>query len=155
MLDLSAIAIAIHALAAAVWVGGMFFAYSVLRPSLGEFEPQHRLTLWSKVFSRFFVWVWTAVIALPLTGYFLIFFYFDGFRSAGMHIHIMHLLGLVMIGLFLFLYCVPYRHFRSGVAAKNWAAAASHLGTIRSIVGINTIIGFVTIVVGASGRLWG
>ncbi|MBU1210206.1 MAG: CopD family protein [Alphaproteobacteria bacterium] len=151
---LSSVAIAIHAIAAMVWVGGMFFAYTVLRPSLGAFEPQHRLMLWRDVFSRFFVWVWIAVIALPLSGYVLVFFYFDGFGSAGMHIHIMHLLGLVMIGLFLLLYFGPYPGFRDGVAAKDWPRAAKHLNSIRRIVGINTIIGLVTVVVGASGRLW-
>ena len=151
----SSIAIAIHAIGATVWVGGMFFAYIVLRPSLGAFEPQQRITLWSDVFSHFFIWVWIAVIALPVSGYVLVFKYFGGFGSAGVHVHIMHMLGLVMIGLFLLLYFAPYRHFRDGVTAKDWASAARHLNNIRRIVGINTILGLITVIVGASGRLWG
>ena len=31
--------IALHILAAVVWVGGIFFAYMVLRPSAGPLEP--------------------------------------------------------------------------------------------------------------------
>ena len=38
-----AFAIAIHTLAAAIWVGGMFFAYMVLRPSAGPLEAPVRL----------------------------------------------------------------------------------------------------------------
>ncbi len=154
MQEISLVAVAIHILAATVWVGGMFFAYQVLRPSLGSFEPPQRLTLWKEVFSRFFFWVWIAIIALPATGYWLLFNYFDGFGSAGLHIHIMHLLGLVMIALFLYLYFVTYRHYSSAVAAKNWPLAGQHLNTIRRIVGTNTLIGLITVVIGASGKLW-
>ena len=155
MLDLSSLAIAIHAIGATVWVGGMFFAYTVLRPSLGTFEPPQRLTLWNNVFAKFFVWVWAAVIALPLSGYVLVFGYFDGFGSVGIYVHIMHMLGLVMIGLFLLLYFVPYRKYRDDVDAQDWASAAKQLNNIRRIVGVNTILGLVTIAIGASGRMWG
>jgi hypothetical protein len=54
---LSAILIRLHTLAAVVWVGGMFFAYNVLRPSTGPLEPAERLALWQRVLSRFFPWV--------------------------------------------------------------------------------------------------
>ena len=35
----SAAATALHVLAAVVWVGGMFFAYLVLRPAVGGIAP--------------------------------------------------------------------------------------------------------------------
>jgi len=154
MIDLSAISIALHAVAAVVWVGGMFFAYTVLRPALTMFEPPQRLALLNAVFERFFVFVWIIVIALPATGYLLLFRLFGGFAGAGAYIHVMHAVALVMIGLFVFLYFVPYRHFRAAVAAQKWPVAAGHLNTIRRIIGINTILGLVTIIVGASGRFW-
>lgn len=65
MFDLVAVSTAIHALSAVIWVGGMVFAYAVLRPSLGALEPPQRLTLWRNVFERFFVLVWIIVVALP------------------------------------------------------------------------------------------
>src|ERR1700675_1888451 len=52
------VGIAFHILAAVIWVGGMFFALMVLRPSTGPLEPAVRLALWHRVFSRFFAWVW-------------------------------------------------------------------------------------------------
>jgi len=48
-----------------VWIGGMFFAHQVLRPvAVAQFEPPQRLPLWDGVFSRFFPWVWAAIIVL-------------------------------------------------------------------------------------------
>ena len=91
------IAIAFHILSAIVWVGGMFFAYVALRPSLGFLEPPERLILWNKVFRRFFFWVWIAVIALPASGYIQVFLGFGGFQAAGMSVQIMNGIGLVMI----------------------------------------------------------
>ncbi len=47
--------IALHLLAAVVWVGGMFFAYMALRPVAATlFEPPQRLPLWTQTFTRFF-----------------------------------------------------------------------------------------------------
>lgn len=154
MAELSAIAMALHALGAVIWVGGMFFAYMILRPSLGALEPAQRLGLWANVFDRFFSWVWIIVLVLPATGYLQLFGVYGGFRESGVHIHIMHLLGFVMIGLFVFLYFLPYRAFRTAVAASKWPVAAEHLGSIRRIVGVNLLLGLVTVAIGASGRFW-
>ncbi len=47
---------ALHLLAAVVWVGGMFFAWMILRPAAVDIlEPPARLRLWLSVFKRFFV----------------------------------------------------------------------------------------------------
>ena len=154
MFSISSISITIHIFAAIVWVGGMFFAYIILRPSLSDAEPPQRLALWGGVFQRFFPWVWLSVIALPLTGYGLIFTHFGGFGGAGVHIHIMHLTGLLMIGLFAFLYYRPFQRFKQAVGEQAWPVAAGHLNTIRIIVGINLILGLLTSVIGASGRFW-
>jgi uncharacterized membrane protein len=45
--------LAIHLLAAVFWVGGMAFAYTVLRPAAGPLDPAVRLPLWRRVFARF------------------------------------------------------------------------------------------------------
>ncbi len=155
MSEITVIAVALHALAAALWVGGMFFAHQVLRPTLGFLEPPQRLTLWNKVFARFFPWVWVAVIVLPVTGYLQIFLDYGGFDAAGRHVEIMHGLGWLMIALFLFLIAVPYRRFKTAVAGENWKEAAGQLAVIRRTVGTNLILGLLTIAIGASGRFWG
>lgn len=154
MAGLSAVAMAIHGVSAVVWVGGMVFAYSFLRPSLGPLEPPQRLKLWSAVFRRFFPWVWMVSILLPVTGYYLISSVFGGFAGAGLHVHIMHGLGWLMILLFAFMYLRPYRNFRNAVADEAWPVAAEHLNGVRKIVATNMMLGLIVVIVGVSGRYW-
>jgi len=155
MPDISSIATLLHTLSAVIWVGGMFFAYVMVRPSLGFLEPPQRLRLWHNIFMRFFPLVWGIVVILPVTGYHQVYADFGDFSQAGMHVTVMHWIGLVMIALFVFLYFMPYRHFRAAVAAEDWMTAAGHLATIRTIVGSNTVLGLLTVAVGSSGRFWG
>jgi uncharacterized membrane protein len=146
--------IALHILAAVVWVGGMFFAYMVLRPSAGPLEPPSRLALWQRVFGRFFPWVWVSIAVLLLSGYAMLFLRFGGFAGAAPHIHVMQLTGILMMLLFLHLYFVPWRRFARAVETGALAEAAASLNQIRSIVAINLVLGLLTVAVGASGRFW-
>ncbi len=155
MFDPNIIAGALHTLGAVLWVGGMFFAYMILRPSLGSFEPPQRLTLWNAVFNKFFFWVWIVVIALPLTGYWQVYTDFGSIEEAGQHVNIMNILGLIMITLFVFLYFSPYQKFKAAVESEQWPDAAGQLNIIRRVVGTNLILGLVNVAVGSSGRFWG
>lgn len=146
---------ALHALAAAIWVGGMFFAYMALRPSVGELSPPDRVALWARVFSRFFFWVWISVAILLVSGFWIIFVEWGGFAGAGMHAHTMLLLGLIMMALFAHLFFAPYRRLKAAVAAGDPPTAAKQIGQIRLIVATNLILGLVTVAIGASGRYWG
>ena len=77
------ILIALHILAAVIWVGGMFFAYMVLRPSAGPLEPPTRLALWRRVFGRFFPWVWASIAFCSSAAMRMLFLHFGGFAGAG------------------------------------------------------------------------
>jgi len=147
--------LAIHILAAVVWVGGMFFAYVVLRPSMPGIEPAaERPRLWRRVFARFFPWVWAAVIALPVTGYALIGHQFGGMAGAAPYIHVMQGLGWLMFLLFGHLYFASWRRFRNAVDAGDLPAAAPALAGIRRIVAINLALGVLVTVIGSTGRYW-
>lgn len=146
--------IALHILAAVVWVGGMFFAYMALRPAAGTLMPETRLTLWRGVLGRFFPWVWACIIVLLASGYGIIFLYLGGFAGARLSIHVMQGIGIVMMLLFAHLFFAPWRRFADTVDAKHFPEAAKHLDQIRRIVAINLSLGLITIIVGASGRFW-
>lgn len=149
-----AVLIALHVLAAVIWVGGMFFAYLVLRPSAGPLETSARLALWRRVFGRFFPWVWASIVILLISGYAMLFVHFGGFAGAPPHIHVMQLTGIAMMLLFLHLYFAPWRRFSHAVEAGDWQDAARELNQIRRIVAINLVLGLLTVAVGASGRFW-
>src|SRR5262249_59051052 len=101
------VGLAFHILGAVIWVGGMFFAYVVLRPSTGPLEPAVRLALWCRVFSRFFLWVWLSVAALLGSGLAMMFVGFGGFAGTGAYIRAMMTLGIIMILIFLHVYFAP------------------------------------------------
>jgi uncharacterized membrane protein len=150
-----AIALALHVTAAIIWVGGMFFAYMVLRPVAGQLlEPPVRLQLWSSVFQRFFVWVWAAVIILPATGYYMIFANFDGFQFVTLDIHLMQGIGLLMILLYLHVFFAPYRRMNQALAENNLEEAKRRLDQIRGIIAINLVLGLVVAVIASGGRYW-
>ena len=146
---------AVHALAAIVWVGGMFFAYMALRPSVGELDPPERVALWARVFGKFFPWVWMSVLVLLVSGFWIIFVEWGGFAGAGMHVHTMMLIGLIMMAFFAHLYFAPFKRLRQAVASGDTPAAAKQIGQISMIVATNLVLGLVTSAIGASGRYWG
>jgi len=152
--QLAAVLVALHAVAAVIWVGGMFFASMVLRPvSVDLLEPTKRLQLWQRCFQRFFTWVWISIAVLLLTGFWLMFGLFGGADGAGHHVHLMLVLGLVMTALFAYIWFLPYRRLGFAVSVESWAEAAAHLGRIRQIIAVNLVLGLTVIAIGSGGRL--
>ena len=152
---LATAALILHALSAVVWVGGMFFAHQVLRPSAAALDPRPRLLLWSRVLGRFFTWVIVAIVLLLASGYVLVFAVFGGFGRVGLHVNLMQGIGILMMLLFFHLYFAPWRRFRLAVDREDWAEGSRRLGQIRTIVTINLVLGLIVVAIGSSGRYWG
>ena len=149
-----AIALMLHVLAATVWVGGMFFAFMVLRPvAAGLLEPPQRLALWAQVFATFFPWVWFAVLTLLLSGYGMLFMFFGGMAGAPLFIHIMQGLGLAMMLIFGHVFFAPFRRLKQAVGNQDWQTGGAKLAQIRKLVGINLSLGLLTVAVAVVGRM--
>jgi len=147
------IALFLHILAAVIWVGGMFFAHVVLRPiAAGQLEPPVRLTLWVGVFKRFFPLVFAAIATLLVTGYWMILSFYGGFAAVGLHVHIMIWTGYGMILIFFHVFFAPFKRLKRAVAAEDWATGGKSLAQIRSLVGINLLIGLAIIAIASGGR---
>lgn len=147
-------ALMLHVLSAVVWVGGMFFAYMVLRPvAAGLLEPPQRLTLWARVFATFFPWVWLAVITLLASGYGMLFLFFGGFAQTPVYVHLMQAIGIVMMLIFGHIYFSPYRRLQRAVREEDWQGGGERLAQIRRLVGINLILGLLNVAIAAGGRL--
>ncbi len=134
---------ALHVLGAVIWVGGMFFALLVLRPSLAMLEPPQRLALHMQVFRRFFLIVWHAMPIILLTGYGMLFARFGGFAGAGPGIHLMHLLGLVMAGVFVMIFFGPWARLRGGDTTA--------LDAIRKLIMLNLALGLLVVAIATIG----
>ena len=147
--------LAFHILAAVIWVGGMFFAHMVLRPSAGPLDTPTRLALWGRVLGRFFTWVWLSIAALLVSGFAMVMIGFGGFASLGHYINVMMAVGIVMMLLFAHVYFGPWKRFRRAVAGADWTEAERNIKQIRILVTVNLVLGLLTVVVGASGRFLG
>ncbi len=146
--------LALHLLAAIFWVGGMAFAYFVLRPAAGPLEAAVRLPLWRRVFGIFLPWVGLGVVVLLGSGYAMLSMYFGGFAAAPLYINVMQGLGILMVLLYLHLYFAPWKRFRAALDQNALPDAAKSLNQIRMIVAVNLLLGIATVVIGGTGRYW-
>ncbi len=148
-------AIPLHVLSVVIWVGGMFFAHQCLRPvAAGQLEPPLRLRLWVGVFGRFFPWVWGCVLIVLASGLWMIFSVYGGMGGVALHVHLMFGMGLVMAGVFFYVFFVPYRALRMAVEAEDWQEGARELARIRRLVGFNLLLGLATVAVASGGMYW-
>jgi len=129
---------AIHLLAMFVWLGGMFFALVCLRPALGVLEPPPlRLRLMCAALQRFFVAVsWAAGLMLASGALMML----GGVRATPA-VMAMAALGIVMIGVFVFVKLVPFKRLQAALAAGDGPGAGAALNAIRQLVALNLAIG--------------
>jgi len=145
----------LHALAAVIWVGGIFFAYRILRPAALSLEPRDRLILWEKVFRRFFGWVWFFILVLVVSGYWDWLTRFGSIEQVPLYLQLMEWVGWLMIALFIWLFFWPFAKFKIRVAQYEFAEAGHIMNTrMRPVIAINLMLGVIEVVVGASGPFW-
>jgi uncharacterized membrane protein len=141
----------LHLAGVIVWLGGMFFAYVCLRPTAVElFEPPQRLRLWRGVFSRFFAWVWWAVLLIAASG--MIMLGQHGFAAAPMGWLLMMGSGFLMIGIYIYVATIPYAALVQAVEAEDWKSGGAALNRIRQLVGTNLLLGLLTVSFATLGR---
>lgn len=141
----------LHILGFTVWVGGMFFAYMVLRPvAAAKLEPPQRLTLWSEVFGTFFPWVWLSVALILGSGLYMMAM----IGKPPLYVTAMLVLGVVMMAIFAHVFFAPYKRLRAAVAMQDWKSGGAALGQIRKLIGANLILGMLTITLGKTGILF-
>ena len=134
---------ALHLLCAVLWVGGMFFAYVVLRPSMAAIEAPQRMLLHTRVFKKFFLVIWHAMPLIILSGFAMLGLRWD-MATAPWQINAMMGLGLLMAAVFLAIVFGPYRRFRRTTDRNRMA---SSLDSIRKLIGINLVLGLITVIV--------
>jgi len=137
----------LHVLSAVIWVGGMFFAYLALRPAIAGVEPLARARIWVSVFQRFFPWVWSSIVVLLSTGFYMMLFNLDGFAHAPVFVHIMLGLGILMMLIFAHVFFAPYKRLRMAATSNDEPAARKYMRQIRILIGINLSLGLIVIAV--------
>ena len=133
----------------------MFLAYVYLRSVAGGMDLSARHVLWSGGFEKFFPWIWMQVVILLTTVCVTQAVSLERLAGTGMHVHVMHLTGMIMVMLFALLHCLPWRAVRVAQDANDPATTATHLDRIRQIVLSNLCLRLLTSLVDTPGRFWG
>ena len=137
----------LHVLGVVIWVGGMFFAYMVLRPVVNQLLPSPQmLKFWQAVFTSFFHWVWLSITVILASGLHMIA-EMGGFAKLPFNVYLMFAIGAMMMLIFIYVFFTAYRKLKRYVAAEEWEAAGIALVQIRVLIGLNLILGFVTIAI--------
>ena len=141
----------LHVLGVVVWVGGMFFAHMALRPAAQALPPPQRLPLLAGTLARFVAWAGLAVAMVVGSGVALIGLA-CGMGAVGAAVHAMTALGLAMTAIYAYLAARPLPQLRAAVAAAQWAEAGAAMARVRRLVGVNLVLGLVTVTVATLGR---
>jgi uncharacterized membrane protein len=135
----------IHLVAMLLWVGGMAFAHVCLRPAAAALDPPQRLVLMEATLARFFfVVAWAAPLAW-ISGLAMLW-QARGAESMAPGWIAMAFSGSVMLLIFGHVLFAQYPPLRRAVAASEWARAGAALARIRRWVGVNLVIGLLTVV---------
>ncbi len=141
----------LHLLSIILWLGGMAFVLFFLRPALGRLQPPDRVTLMHDVLRRFFGAVSASIIIVLVSGLWMMGEFASGAAASGLHMPmswmVMATLGLLMMGIFGHIRFVLYKRLERAVAGKDWPAGGAVLGSIRSWVLANLLLGLLIIVV--------
>lgn len=134
----------LHFAGAVVWLGGMAFVLLALRPvAIVQLPPPARVPLLAAVLRRFFVLVWISIAALLASGAYMVGAV--GLKYATVGVHAMLTIGLVMIGIFGYIWFAPFRHLQAASAAQDWPAAGRQLARIHPLVVTNFALGWVAV----------
>ncbi len=141
-----------HLLGVVVWIGGMFFAQFALRPAAATtLEPPQRLSLLAAVFSRFLCWTGIAIVLVLVSGAYLVVA-IGGIHTAGVHVHAMIGLGVLMMLIYGHIRFAAYRRLKAAVAATDWTAAGAAMAQIRPLIVVNLVLGLAIICIAVLGR---
>jgi len=143
------IALPLHVLSAVIWVGGMFFAHNMLRPSLASLDPPQRLVLMRDTLTRFFRWVWIAIALLWFSGVWIITTGF-GWGAIPWHVLIMMIVAVLMTVIFGLIYFDHFPKVKAFIDADDFKAAGAQLARLSKLVFANLIMGLFVVAIAAT-----
>ncbi|MBP3981463.1 CopD family protein [Acidovorax sp. JG5] len=147
----------VHLLSLIVWIGGMVFAHFFLRPAAQALEPAARVQLMHDVLQRFLAAVLVAVVLVLASGLWMIGqSAHEAAQSGGRFAMplgwtMMATIGLVMMAIFGHIRFALFKRLQRSVAASDWPAGGKALASIRTWVGINLMLGVLTVAVALLG----
>lgn len=141
----------VHILAILLWVGGMLFAHCFLRPAAAALEPPQRLRLMRDVLRGFLNAVLGAVLLTLVSGAWMIGRTAHQVADTGGSFAMPHAwlgmagIGVIMAAIFGHIRFALYPRLDRAVQAGAWPAGAAAMGTLKTWVTINLVLGLIAI----------
>ena len=136
----------LHIISIALWVGGTFYATTILRPSLGLLDATQRNSIMLQTLARFFKGLTHAIPTTLVSGWLLIL-HEGGFANVPWTVNTMQAFGLILAGLFARLYFGPYQKVRRAIRPQ-----ASAFDSIRTQMLAIMALGFLAILSACLGH---
>jgi uncharacterized membrane protein len=141
--------LAVHLLSAVIWVGGAFAVIVLLRPALATLDAGPRVQVQMNVLKKYFFYVWHVMPLMLLTGWAMIYAAWGSFAILPLSINIMQGLALIMAGIAVYTFFVPWQRLRRSIRPS-----AEQVATVRTFVTANLVLGMLTVTAGALGHSW-
>lgn len=84
----------------------------------------------------------------------MIFYIWGSMADTPLYVHSMNGLAIVMILIFMHVYFAPFKRLKEAVIKQDWPEGGRNLNIIRKMVGINTLIGLIVIIIASAGRMF-
>jgi uncharacterized membrane protein len=142
----------VHLLGIVAWVGGMFFTLHCLRPAVAALDGPARVRLMHATLARFFKVVLVAAALVLVSGGWMMNNAAQAAAQAGGRFNMpldwyaMTVLGVLMIAIFGHIRVVLFRRLGRAVATQAWPDGAAALGSIRTWVMVNLVLGVAIVV---------
>lgn len=138
--------LALHIISIALWIGGIFYAVAILRPSLGLLDATQRNSIMLQTLARFFKGLTHAIPTALISGWLLIL-HEGGFANVPWTVNAMQGFGILMALLFVRLYFGPYQKVRRAIRPQ-----ASAFDSIRLQMVAIMALGFLAILSACLGH---
>lgn len=148
---MAVVAITLHVLAVIVWIGGMFFGFVALRPTLNGLDTLSAARIWAGVLGQFLPWVWGAIAVILASGTYMVFNSYDGFAHVPWFVQFMMGVGLMMMAAMGHVTFAPFKRLKGAVARGDEAVAAKAMHQVRMIMAVTLALGIAVVIVIMSG----
>ena len=145
---MEALLVSVHALAAALWFGVLFYQRVILPKGLERVEPPQRLAVATGATPRFFAVAFIASALLLISGMGLM-----SSRGFGPHVQIMFAIWVLMTATAVYAAFGPAKRLRAAAAAGDLDAVPAALKTLRILVTVNVKLAAIAIILGVAGPL--
>ena len=129
------VTVTLHILSVMVLLGGIFFTNAILSPAVDKLFPLSlRLPLLSQTFTRFFPWMWIALMFLWITSLWLILKKYAHTDEITTYLYAMLIFATVVAIFFSHIFFVSFPNMKHAIEKGNLIGAGKYFNHIHLLM---------------------